>query len=144
MILIAGAQSGLRPRKALCWWLAGKVSSLAISVLALAVAAWAAVTARSQLRIQEDAAGGRGVLFLVRSPGKTFRNDVETDTYRVTVEVVGPGKLYQVGLHLERDGHQLDEADPAFVRPVTRKSLDCNDEPIEWDFELFMKNADDL
>ncbi len=69
---------------------------------------------------------------------------METKNYQVTVEVVGPGRLYEVGVHLERQGHQLDEADPGFVQPLKRKSLGCNDEAIDWRFELSLNGAADL
>ncbi len=118
-------------------WFAQSVLSLAVSVLAFAVAVWAAITARSQLRLQQDTAGGSGILFAVqRVPWAIFHNDVEHMKFNVIVELFGPAVRYQVALHLERDGRQLEADDPCFRELLSsRKTMSCTDQAIEWEFE---------
>jgi hypothetical protein len=114
-----------------------------IAVLALAVAGWAAVVARTQLKLQRDSAGGHGIRFDL---SRTTHLVVNGDPWVVRglhVELHGPGIRYEVAVHLERDGRQIDELDAAWVddRPTTRKVMTCEDEPIRWDIQMSEANA---
>lgn len=112
-----------------------------VAVLALVVAGWAAVVARSQLRLQEDASGGRGLSFIVsrlmHSEDRRHGVLTTTDSYRVVVELHGPGVMHELALHLERNGRQLDPWEPGFAKhPPIVKRMTSSDERIVWEFDI--------
>jgi len=88
--------------------------TLAVSLLAFVVAVTAAVIAWSQLRLQQDAAGGRGIRFGVISSLVAVVNGVKTYHFEAIIELHGPGKRHEVALHLERGGRQLEPGRPGF------------------------------
>ena len=126
---------------------AGDKWTLVIASVALIVSVWAAIVTQSQLRLDRNAAGGRGILFWLRRRSRFTPNDggPTMDTYRVTVELFGPGVRHGVALILERDGIPVDRFDEAWAdSPDTRKSMSCDDERIEWDIEIPASAIDDL
>ena len=52
---------------------------------------------------------------------------------------------HEVSVSLERDGRQLEEGDPDYVKPLPiRRVMTAEDEPIVWRFELSEKAASTL
>ena len=118
-------------------WSAADKWTLTIAVLALAVSVLAAVVARSQYQLERNAAGGRGISFVLRRPWHIVNNGVHSTKFAINVELFGPGVRHEVALHLERDGRQLDGLEGGYVKPLeTRKSMSCDSPEIEWEFEL--------
>ncbi|OJZ75701.1 hypothetical protein BRW65_03970 [Mycobacterium paraffinicum] len=123
--------------------------ALLVSVLAFVVSGTAMVIAWWQLVLQRDAAGGRGIIFEVHRP--IHREDrirgelVVSDDYFVLVNLAG-NDLYEVAIHLERDGQQLEFGDAGYLdeTPETLRRLTCEDEPLTWEFNLRADDAKDL
>jgi hypothetical protein len=112
---------------------------------ALIVSVWAAIVTHWQLRISRNTSGGRGVMFGVNRRSQFRGNDgTTTNTYRVWVELVGPGVRHQVAVVLQRDGRLLErfEDDAWTETPDTRKSMSCDDDPIDFEFQVDAQAAD--
>lgn len=122
--------------------------ALVVAVLAFMVSAAALVIAWWQLVLQRDAAGGRGMIFDVRSTHRTVarQGGVETitDEYRVYVKLVGNDR-HEVAVHLERNGRQLEPGEPGYPDslPVVHRMTSESD-PIDWRFNLTPGNASDV
>lgn len=118
--------------------------TIATAMVALSVSVWAAMVTQWQLRISRNTSGGRGVLFSVKRRRRFTDNDgVITNTFRVEVELVGPGVRHQVAVLLERDGRPLDRfGDPWVETEDARKSMSCNDKPIEFEFDVTAQAAE--
>jgi hypothetical protein len=121
--------------------------TLLVAVLALMVSAAALAIAWSQLRLQRDAAGGRGLIFKVEKEqvgliGAT--NVTGTERYRVTVKFLGNVRD-EVSLHLVRDEHPRDPAVPSIVeRTLMREQLSWNDGQDVRNFDLEKDSAQGL
>lgn len=126
------------------------VSTL-IAVLALVVSGAALLVAWSQLVLQRDTAGGRGVLFTINRPmrkiHRTESGDRITEGYRIRVRLVGNDR-YEVGLHLERGGQALngDDLDRLGIErpPTLLHRWSCQDQPLRWDFDLDPERAENM
>jgi hypothetical protein len=122
--------------------------TLAVAILALIVSASALLIAWWQLMLQRDEAGGRGMIFEVRSPQRTVTRsgDVESvfDVYHVFVKLVGNDR-HEVAVHLERDGRQLESGEAGYVEsPAVLHRMTCEGDPIDWRFDLSPDAARDL
>jgi hypothetical protein len=122
--------------------------ALLVAVLAFVVSGAALFIAWWQLLLQRDAAGGRGIVFGVRRPSRMIdrRGGVDTISYgyRVLVKLVGNDR-HQVGVHLERNGRELEEGDRGYVEPPDLiHRMTCEHEPINWRFDLTAEDARDL
>ncbi len=108
-----------------------------LNILLGLVALTALVVAAGQLRLQRTTAGGRGILLGADRTGhrtvtRTETGEIVTDSYRVEVRLAGPKVWHELAVNLEQDGREFDV--PA--RPVTRKTMTCDSEPVIWDFNL--------
>jgi hypothetical protein len=104
----------------------------------------AVVIAWSQLRIQQDDAGGRGFGFQIVSDVAVI-NGVKAYHFEAIIELFGPGDRYEVALHLERDGRQLQPGEPGFnMLAGNVKKMSCNDPPLRWPFNVQADVVDDL
>lgn len=122
--------------------------ALVVAILAFVVSGSALVIAWWQLVLQRDAAGGRGMIFDVRHPHRSVarKGGVETitDEYRVFVMLVGNDR-HEVGVHLERDGRQLERGEPGYPdSPPVLHRMTSESDPIDWRFHLTPDVAGDL
>jgi hypothetical protein len=128
------------PRETACSGdsIAGTVLNICLALIALAalsVALW-------QLRLQRDAAGGRGVLLHTGRIGlQTVINDnVVIDHYRLEVEVAGPGTWHELALDLEKNGREFNAPN----RPEKRSWMSCESTPMVWDLDLRPDDGDNV
>jgi hypothetical protein len=119
------------------------IVTLLVAVLALMVSAAALAIAWFQLRLQRDAAGGRGFIFDIARV--TPLTDAATiPWYRVLVKFIGNERT-EVSLHLERDGLPCDPDELGFQKPPPlRHQMSGNDGPLIWIFDLHEDVADGL
>lgn len=125
-----------------------EVWALVVAVLAFVVSGSALVIAWWQLVLQRDAAGGRGMIFDVRSPYRRVERkgavEKTTNEFHVYVLLVGNDR-HEVGVHLERDGRQLEMGERGYVKsPAVLHRMTSETDPIDWRFELTPDEACDL
>jgi hypothetical protein len=127
------------------------VLTLLVAVLALLVSAVALAIAWSQLRLQRDAAGGRGLIFTVKQQQQTLERligvkDV-TAHYEVTVKLLG-NERDDVSLHLVKPP-DVRPCDPQALgieapRPIRGQWLGASSSDPAWSFDLAVGVARDL
>lgn len=127
------------------------ILTIGLAAIAAVASAWAAVSSHRQVRFDQDAAGGRGILFDVKKDTQAIVGGERQANYTVRLELFGPGARYQAELCLLRAGAyyvtQLgknlirEEGTPAGPMKQTWKVMRCDDEPVRWDFSVVPANA---
>jgi hypothetical protein len=121
-----------------------------LAAIAALFSAWAAVTARRQLRHDQDTAGGRGIAFDVATASQALRNGKAQANFTVRLELYGPGARYQAELCLVRKGgfyvdslgdHLSRDDAPEGIMKQGWKVLRCTDDPVRWDFSVVPASA---
>lgn len=116
--------------------------SIALSSLAVVVAIWAAIVARSQLRLSRDTAGGRAISFALDSATQLVTDGERMTNFTVRVELYGPGIRHHVELSVLQNGYELRRIgdEPLEAQPI-RDVMDCEDGEWRWDFSARPSSA---
>lgn len=84
-----------------------------------------------QWRLERTKAGGKGVQLSVNA--RPLEDGSPTRAVEARVRMVGPAVRHEVGLRLERDGTEFAVTT---APPDGRPSMSCDDDPLEWRFEV--------